>query len=156
MFPAQSPAPRTPPNLPDGQLSMDGSARWTLPAVIPGPEQVTYVRHQARLVLQLWRLTDLMAAAEVLISELATNVVRHARTHFTVTVAWDGANLRVEVSDASPLTPRPQLTPPDRESGRGLLLVDAIATTWGVDLSPEGKTVWFTISRDAERPSGRV
>ena len=147
MFPAQSPAPRTPPNLPDGQLSMDGSARWTLPAVIPGPEQVTYVRHQARLVLQLWRLTDLIAAVEVLISELATNVVRHARTHFTVTVAWDGATLRVEVSDASPLTPRPQLaTHPDRESGRGLLLVDAIATAWGVDVRPDGKTVWFTLT----------
>ena len=128
---------------------MDGSARWTLAAVVPGPEQVSYVRHQARRVLQLWQLGDLMAAAEVLISELATNAVRHARTLFTVTVAWDGATLRVEVRDASPLTPRPQLTRPDRESGRGLLLVDAIATAWGVDLSPDGKTVWFSISRDA-------
>ena len=148
MSPAQPPAPRNPPNLPDGRLSSDGSARWTLPAVTPGPEQMTYVRHQARLVLQLWRLADLMAAVEVLISELATNVVRHARTLFTVTVAWDGATLRVEVSDASPLTPRPQLaTDTDREGGRGLLLVDAIATAWGVDLHPHSKTVWFTIRR---------
>jgi anti-sigma regulatory factor (Ser/Thr protein kinase) len=151
VLPAQPPAPRTPPNLPDGQLSsMDGSARWILPAVTPGPEQATYVRHQARLVLQLWRLADLMAAVEVLISELATNAVRHARTLFTVTVAWDGATLRGEVNDASPVAPRPQLAPhPDREGGRGLLLLDAIATTWGVEMYPDGKTVWFTISRDS-------
>ena len=132
---------------------MDGSARWTLAAVVPGPEQVTYVRHQARLVLQLWHLADLMAAAEVLISELATNAVRHARTLFTVTVTWDHATLRVEVNDASPLAPRPQLaTHPDREGGRGLLLVDAIATAWGVDLYPDGKTVWLTIRRDSTAP----
>ena len=153
MTPAQPPTPRGPGDLPDGKLSLDGSARWRLPAIAPGPEQVTYVRHQARLVLRLWRLTDLIAAVEVLVSELATNAVRHARTVFTVAASWDGQTLRVEVSDASPLAPRPQLAVhPDGEGGRGLLLVDAIASSWGVDLNPEGKTVWFTISPGSKLP----
>jgi len=129
---------------------MDGLARWTLPDIAPSPKPVTYVRHQARLVLSLWRLADLVASVEVLISELATNAVRHARTLFTVAAIWDGVTLRVEVSDTSPLAPRPQLAArQDREGGRGLLLVDAIATEWGVDLHPDGKTIWFTISRDS-------
>jgi anti-sigma regulatory factor (Ser/Thr protein kinase) len=150
-MPAQPPTPRNPADRPDGRLSADGSARWTLPAVAPGPEQVTYVRHQTRLVLHLWGLTDLTSAVEVLVSELATNAVRHARTRFTVTVAWDGRTLRVEVSDASPLAPRPQLgVSCDRDGGRGLLLIDAIASDWGIDLDHQGKTIWFTIGRDSQ------
>lgn len=150
MKPAYPPPPRRPEDVPDGTLSLDGPARWLLPAIAPVPEQVGYVRRQTRLVLRLWRLTDLSSAVEVLVSELATNAVRHARTVFTVTALWDGRTLRVEVSDASPSAPRPQPADgPDREGGLGLLLVDAIATDWGVDLDGQGKTVWFTISRDS-------
>jgi anti-sigma regulatory factor (Ser/Thr protein kinase) len=148
--PTQPPTPRSPADRPDGELSMNGYARWTLPAIAPALEQVTYVRHQTRLVLRLWRLTDLLTAVEVLISELATNVVRHARTLFTVAATWDGGTLRIEVTDGSPLTPRLQLAAhPDSEGGRGLLLVDTIATDWGVDLYSQGKTIWCTIGRDA-------
>ena len=152
-MPAQPPAPRRPTDLLNGELSTDGIARLTLTGVAPRPAHVGYVRHQIRLVLQLWGLTDLTPPAEILISELATNVVRHARTRFTITVSWDRLTLRVEVSDASPLAPRPQLTGhTDDEDGRGLLLVAAIATDWGVDLSPRGKTVWFTIRRYSYDP----
>jgi anti-sigma regulatory factor (Ser/Thr protein kinase) len=152
-MPAQPPAPRRPTDLLNGELSTDGIARWTLTGVAPRPAHVGYVRHQIRLVLQLWGLTELTPPAEILISELATNVVRHARTRFTITVSWDRLTLRVEVSDASPLAPRPQLTGhTDDEGGRGLLLVAAIATDWGVDLYPRGKTVWFTIRRDSYDP----
>jgi anti-sigma regulatory factor (Ser/Thr protein kinase) len=147
---AQPPSPRGPSDLPDGHLSVDGFVRWTLPDISPRPEQVTYVRHQTRLVLQLWRVTDLTWPAEVLISELAANVVRHAHTLFTVTVAWDGLTLMAEVSDASPLPPRPPVAAhPEDEGGRGLLLVDAIATNWSVELHQQGKTVWFTLRRDS-------
>jgi hypothetical protein len=79
------------------------------------------------------------------------HAVRYAQTLFTVAAVWNGLTLRVEVSDASPLAPRPQLSAhPDREGGRGLFLVDAIASDWGVDVYPHGKTVWFTMSRDSE------
>ena len=132
---------------------MDGTACWSLPGVAPRPDRIRYVRHQARLVLHLWRLADLTPPVEVLISELATNAVRHARTPFTVALAWDGLTLRVEVRDGSSLAPRPYLADdPDREGGRGLLLVDAVAQDWGVNLHHQGKTVWFTITRDADDP----
>ena len=49
--------------------------------------------------------------------------------------------------------PRTQLaTHLDHEGGRGLLLVDAVAHDWGVDLYSQGKTVWFTINRDSADP----
>jgi anti-sigma regulatory factor (Ser/Thr protein kinase) len=144
----QPPSPRGPSDLPDGHLSMNGSVHWTLPDMSPRPEHVSYVRHQTRLVLQLWRVTDLTWPVEVLISELAANVVRHARTLLTVTLTWDGRTLMAEVSDASPLPLRPPVAAhPENEGGRGLLLVDAIATDWSVDLNRHGKTVWFTLRR---------
>jgi anti-sigma regulatory factor (Ser/Thr protein kinase) len=147
---AQPPSPRSPDDLPDGHLSANGSVRWTLPDITPRPEQVAYVRRQTRLVLQLWRLGDLTWLVEVLVSELAANVVRHARTPFTVTFAWDGLTLMVEVSDASPLPPQPPVAAhPEDEAGRGLLLVDAIAADWSVELHRQGKTVWFTLRRDS-------
>ena len=146
----QPSSPRGPGDLPDGHLSVDGFVRRSLPDISPRAEQVAYVRHQARLVLQLWRVTDLAWPVEVLISELAGNVVRHAGTLFTVTVAWDGLTLMAEVSDASPLPPRPPVAAhPEDEGGRGLLLVDAIATDWGVELNRHGKTVWLSLRRDA-------
>ena len=146
---AQPPAQRGPVGLPAGELSIEGTTRWTLTVVNPRADQIRYVRHQTRLVLALWRLTDLMPPVEVLISELATNVVRHARTPYTVAITWDGHTLRAEVSDGSPLAPRPPLTSrDDDEGGRGLLLVDAVAAHWGVDLYHDGKTVWFEITRD--------
>jgi anti-sigma regulatory factor (Ser/Thr protein kinase) len=145
---AQPPAQRGPVGLPAGELSVEGTTRWTLTVVNPRADQIRYVRHQTRLLLALWRLTDLTPPVEVLISELATNVVRHARTPFTVMITWDGHTLRAGVSDGSPLAPRRPLASHDDEGGRGLFLVDAVATDWGVDPYHDGKTVWFEITRD--------
>lgn len=152
MIRTQPPSPRSPTDseLPDGQLSVNSSLRWTLPQLSPRAEQVTYLRHQTRLVLQLWRITDLTWPAELLITELATNVVRHAHTNLTVTLAWDGLTLMADVSDANPRPPRPPVAAyPEDEGGRGLLLVDAIATYWSVDLHQHGKTVWFMLRRNS-------
>lgn len=91
--------------------------------------------------------------AALLVSELASNAVRHGRLpgrdfSLRVTVEHDLATLRIEVSDscgekipALPDTPAPGSE--GSESGRGLLLVDALAARWGTDLRhPSGKTVW--------------
>jgi hypothetical protein len=88
---------------PDGKLTMDGFARWVLSAVDPDPARVPYLRHQAGLVLHLWRLDDVAWTVELLLTELASNVVRHARTLFNVGMVWDGHTLRGEVTDANPV-----------------------------------------------------
>jgi anti-sigma regulatory factor (Ser/Thr protein kinase) len=129
---------------------MDGFARWILTTVQPLAERVPYVRQQASAVLRLWRLDDLAWAVELLGTELTANVVRHARTPFTVNMSWDAGRLRFEVTDASPLPPRPQLQEHvEATGGRGLMLVDTVANAWGVDRHAQGKTVWFELARAA-------
>src|SRR3954451_9842753 len=82
--------------------------------------------------------------AVLVISELVTNAVRHTRTVLLVLVTIENHTLHVDVTDDNPTLP----TPPDPEhqatGGRGLRIVDALATRWGVTPTTEGgKTVWF-------------
>lgn len=99
-----------------------------------------------RLVIQAllaWGYPDLVDDAAVIITELATNAVIHARTDFTVTIArLPGGAIRVAVQDSSRKPPRPREPMPLEGSGRGLRLVDAIAAGWGADLVAGGKIVW--------------
>jgi anti-sigma regulatory factor (Ser/Thr protein kinase) len=85
---------------------------------------------------------------ELLTTELVTNALLHAHTACSLSLAVDGAVVRVEVQDASPaLPPRPAVTPPvDAVSGRGLFLVSVLARQWGVVPQPDGKCVWFEVA----------
>ncbi len=75
-------------------------------------------------------------------SELATNDVVHARSSFTVTLAFRPAGLRISVRDMSGVLPtRRQASGADR-SGRGLGLVASIARGWGAKPLRDGKVVW--------------
>lgn len=132
--------------MPDGRMMMDGFARWILSAVPAVADRVPYVRHQVARVLTLWELHHLAPVAELLLTELVTNAVRHARTPFSVMMRWNGRDLRCEVTDANPLPPRPQpAADPLGAGGRGLLLIEQLATAWGTELVPHGKTVWFDV-----------
>lgn len=72
-------------------------------------------------------------------SELATNVVRHADTVFTVRVITDDERVRLEVSDSSSVIPAfEEIT----ESQRGLRLIETVSERWGIDLLEDGKTIW--------------
>jgi anti-sigma regulatory factor (Ser/Thr protein kinase) len=83
----------------------------------------------------------------LLVSEVASNAVLHARTDFVVTVVLDDSSIRVEVTDGSPLRPMIKQYEADSVTGRGLHLVDAAASRWGVESSEPGKTVWFELDR---------
>jgi anti-sigma regulatory factor (Ser/Thr protein kinase) len=84
--------------------------------------------------------------ALLLTSELVTNAVRHGAGPVRLRLAWDDRGVRVEVADSS--LERPILRPIDREApnGRGLLLVDAMSSGWGVETADDGKTVWFDLA----------
>lgn len=132
-------------------MLMDGFARWILSAIAPHPDRVPYVRKQAEHVLRLWRIKEDPAwTVELLLTELVTNVVRHARTPFTIMLTWDGRTLGGEVSDVNPVPPQVRTDPvTDDTGGRGLLLVDNLSQAWGVDRRPHGKTIWFKIAAAA-------
>ena len=75
----------------------------------------------------------------VVLSELASNAVRHARTPFEVVVTTNG-HVRFEVEDGSTEVPVPKA--PSGEGGWGLVLVDRVCDRWGVDISDDRKCVW--------------
>jgi anti-sigma regulatory factor (Ser/Thr protein kinase) len=85
--------------------------------------------------------------AQLLVSELVTNAVRHAGGDGVLVRATLQADLlRVEVHDSSPSVPGPVSPAPESaEGGRGLLLVDALADRWGVEQVTAGKRTWFEL-----------
>ena len=94
---------------------------------------------------------SILEAVELMVSELATNCVRHERTSFHIAILGSSREIRVEVTDSGAGTPRMRSPGPDEPSGRGLRIVDMLSSSWGVQPeSPAGKTVWFTV------PSGGV
>ena len=115
-------------------------ATWDFPADVSAPSRA---RH--RLVAALRRLghpETLLEDAQVVLTELAANAVLHAGSAFTVSIHGDGAALRLAVRDGSRAMPAPQEPAPRRLSGRGLLLVSALARRWGVQPLADGKVVW--------------
>jgi anti-sigma regulatory factor (Ser/Thr protein kinase) len=102
--------------------------------------------------------TDATCAVALVVGELAANAVCHGRLrgrNFHVRVDYEGpaSRFRIEVSDAVlGRTPEgPELPPDDQESGRGLFLVECLASRWGWEpRNPIGKTVWAEVA--AVRP----
>jgi anti-sigma regulatory factor (Ser/Thr protein kinase) len=89
-----------------------------------------------------WGLTELSDSAALVVTELAVNAVRHAQTDFTVSLACNDRRLRITVGDADSARPRRRSTDLRTDSGRGLLIVDALSTGWGSTPMGAGKLVW--------------
>jgi anti-sigma regulatory factor (Ser/Thr protein kinase) len=112
----------------------------------PQADQIGAARRFASATLAGWGIVDVDVA--LLVSELATNAVLHARSEFAVTVSATAERVRVEVFDRNSRLPSLVAVPADAYSGRGLMLVEAMATAWGVDASIEdGKAIWFELRR---------
>jgi len=84
----------------------------------------------------------------LLVSELATNSVRHAAAGFTLAIDRTPDRIRVAVSDTGAGRPEKRSPDPVEPSGRGLLIVEALSDDWGTTPAPDGagKTVWFEIA----------
>ena len=98
--------------------------------------------------LRTWGLEGVTDTVEVLVSELVTNAVIHAATPALGRVVLSGELVRVEVADRNPAPVRMQTYHPGATSGRGLMIVDAMADDWGVEARSGGKTVWFEVTAD--------
>lgn len=132
-------------------------ARLSLP---PAPSSASAARRFVQAALRdlprpdapvrTWDDEDLGWTAGLLVSELVTNAVLHARTEVVVTVQpGDGGTVRIEVHDGSARQPRPRTSGQEATTGRGLRLVEDLAARWGVRTDHTGKTVWLELSRDA-------
>ncbi|MDQ4070984.1 MAG: PAS domain S-box protein [Actinomycetota bacterium] len=101
---------------------------------------------------------ELADGATLLVSEVVTNAVLHAGSELRLRCRPTRFGVRVEVSDRSPLIPSVRHYEPEATTGRGLALVSALATSWGVDRDGDGKTVWFELDDGAgdDRESTRA
>lgn len=111
----------------------------------PVPRTVVEARRFVRSTLAKLGVPEGHTA--LLVSELATNAVLHARTPYTVLVTTVGpGRVRVAVSDDDPTPPLANLPGSDHATGgRGLVIVLGLARRWGCDQQPAGKTVWFEV-----------
>jgi anti-sigma regulatory factor (Ser/Thr protein kinase) len=109
-------------------VSSDVALRADLPAE---PGAVQRARSMVRHALHDWGRDDLADTASLLVSELATNVVLHARTPYAVVVTKKGKGIRCDVLDDAPSAPALRRADTAAATGRGLALVVRLADDWG-------------------------
>jgi serine/threonine-protein kinase RsbW len=123
-----------------------GEPPWARQATLPAAGQSPGLARQfAREVLATWQLTCLTDTAVLLISELVTNAVLHARaggSALALHLELHGTWLRIEVHDGDLRGPEPRVPSEWDESGFGFVIVDALADKWGVRETTAGKAVW--------------
>ncbi|WP_163547429.1 SpoIIE family protein phosphatase [Candidatus Frankia nodulisporulans] len=129
------------------RLAADPVAGPTLLDVnVDGPDGLRAVRAQARLTLEESRLDrELVDVVVLVLSELASNAVRHGRPPLSVRLRMLGSRAVVEVADGGGRLPRRRLAAVDDEAGRGLDLVSRLAVRHGVRPIADGKVVWAEI-----------
>ena len=119
------------------------------------PGAVPCARLHTRQVLWEWGLAECSETTEVLVTELTTNAMQASRAlmqddPIKLWLVSDKMQVVVQVWDASPLPPVLIDTDDDAETGRGLLLVEAISARWGWHFPPDtgGKVVWAQTLRN--------
>ena len=117
-------------------------AEVTLPGAT---SSVPTARRFVESLLSSWGFPDLAWSAAMCVSELAGNCALHARTRFAIRVELEGGVARIEVSDGSVQVPAQRSYGADATTGRGLRLVEEYATSWGIDITGDGKTVWVVL-----------
>ncbi|GAA2312422.1 hypothetical protein GCM10010234_66320 [Streptomyces hawaiiensis] len=119
-------------------LDPDRIATWELSS---DPALVGEVRAAAVRWLSDRGLDETAFAAELILSELITNAIRHGAEPIRVRLLH-GQTLICEVSDASNTAPHLRRAASTDEGGRGLFLVAQLSQSWGTRYLPEGKVIW--------------
>ena len=88
---------------------------------------------------------EAMDAVELMVSELATNSVKHANSPFTLKIDVTHTELRVEVRDQGSGQPQLASPAPTDPAGRGLQIVQTLSSRWGAERTAGGKSVWFEL-----------
>ncbi len=128
--------------------SGDCSSLVGMPASITLPADPMSARRARKFVaeaLSSEQTEQWEMAAKLLVTELVTNAILHARTQVTVTVSLEDGRLRLAVRDGSRRPPATRTYDLQAATGRGMALVERLSTAWGVDVHDDGKTVWVVL-----------
>jgi len=131
-------------HLHDERLTMPSLSEELLP--VSGA-----ARHARDVVTEAclrWDLPELVAPASLIVNELVANVVDHAGTMMTLRLSLRKRYLNIAVRDGSPAPPvLSAAVSPEALNGRGLMLVNELACTWGSLPATDGKVVWAALRR---------
>jgi len=109
----------------------------------PDPSSPAVARSHALELVRPWASEVFASDTALVVTELVANSVLHAGTDLSMEISVETPiTIRVEVFDGSFILPVLQEASSDAVSGRGLRLVDAIATCWGARQRMDGKVVW--------------
>ncbi|MET9885265.1 SpoIIE family protein phosphatase [Streptomyces sp. NPDC006430] len=121
------------------------------------PERIAGARQQIRELLHDWADAEQVDSAVLMVSEMLTNVLMHTDGDALLVAEAVGElaarRLRIEVADASDELPHKRHPGLMASSGRGVLLMEMLADTWGVDPRGEGKSIWFELHEQSKEDS---
>ncbi len=133
--------------LAEAELAADEQYTLTLP---PEPLSARTARRYLQALLADSGHPEWQDDAQLAVSEVVTNAVLHAHTPIVLHVSLSPTQLRVEVRDANPSVPTARVHSDDATTGRGMGLVAASVSDFGVDVRlGSGKTVWFVIGESS-------
>ena len=139
-------------------MTGESCATWQLPA---DPAALGRARELVRKTLAAWGLGEQAELAELVVTELATNALRHGTGPIDIRLSYSGSDLRTEVHDHGTGRPVRRQTTADDEQGRGLELLDGLIGLNGGargvvdDTDGPGKTVCVVLSLDPSQASIR-
>lgn len=105
-------------------------------------------RHMVREILRAWQVTQeyTVEACLIAVSELVTNAVVHGGGQVRLEAEKREAVIRLAVSDGGSVLPGRRDSGPLDTKGRGIALIEALATAWGVEEAADGgKSVWVDV-----------
>jgi anti-sigma regulatory factor (Ser/Thr protein kinase) len=123
-------------------MNVASERRQTFPSA---PVSASKARAFVESVLARADLDHLAYTATLLVSELVANAILHSGTSLEVVVKCADDRVRVEVHDGNPQLPVRKHYSNLSGTGRGLLLVEQMAASWGSDRTAGGKVVWFEL-----------
>ncbi|MFE7814813.1 SpoIIE family protein phosphatase [Streptomyces sp. NPDC057433] len=122
------------------------------------PERVAEARQHLRELLHDWCSPDQVDSAVLLLSEVLTNVLVHtdadALLEAEIIGGPEGRRMHIEVTDGGADLPHIRTPGELASSGRGLLLIELLAHTWGVVPRGTGKSIWFELDESDSPPEG--
>jgi DNA-binding response OmpR family regulator len=117
--------------------------------LVPELRCVAAARRFLFRTLAAWDIPQLFPDAVIVVSELVTNAITHAPAPGELRLSLLPDVLRVAVTDSGTGAPEPRQASATREGGRGLYLVDALTSAWGMEPVPDGgKVVWAELTRE--------
>ena len=114
------------------------------------PSGLAGLRRTVGEQLRTWGLGDLVEGAQLAVTELASNVIKHVGEGAPATLVMEHEDdyLNLELHDTSSQLPALRASCPEGESGRGLAILAAISVAWGSVPTPTGKAVWCKLAPD--------